>query len=155
MLSSTTRQQLEALSQMFHLSPFISYLFVCSAGIEPRASPMPGERALGLCMCPQPTSISYLNTNLSSSPSCPLLFHAFSPFSLLCGISSTPIPFPKGSYLKLFLAVFSTVPLSLFWVAKSLGTSWQKVRATGSVRGEGHKIPFGSSWVELKQGSLE
>lgn len=73
-------------------------------------------------------------------------------FSLLCGISSTPIPFPKGSYLKLFLAVFSLVPLSLFWVAKSLGTSWLLAGGGG---GEGGKIPFRSTWVELKQGFLK
>lgn len=134
-LSSATRQEPEAIFPKPSISaPSFLYVSVCSAGIEPRASAMPGKQAPSGSLPSPPPSHEHQSV---FKPCLSFAFSYLRSFSLLCGISSSPIPFPKGSYLKLFLAVFSTVPFSLFWVAKSLGSSWQKVRATGSGEGRG------------------
>lgn len=123
-----------------YLSPWVLCLQVCGAGIEPRASYTPGKHSTTVLPTSPPPSplppYTWMPSYLQA-----LFLLCFSIPSLLCGIPSTPVAFPKGSYLKLFFAVFSSVLLFLFWAAESLGTNKQKVRVTGSVGREGHKNP--------------
>lgn len=97
-----------------HLNPCILYVLVASLGLNlgPHACQ---ASTLPLCQAPSPLPPYTSMPNYLQALS--LLY--FSILSLLCGVPSAPIAFPKGSYLKLFFAVFSTAPLLLFWAAES------------------------------------